>query len=179
MSRNYHYQIVWIPAAWRRRSRVTSGRPRWRAVAAMIRSGMSGTTSRGMFGRASATPASTGAMNSPEFGSVRAERSRSSALSGSLRLSTRYTVSTKDIADTCTSRASRTASSIVVRATADNSLEFSKSQSNGVSIQHRAHSLMSRGLCCEVIFLFCFASRLFLTVVLARVIVVRCNLILF
>ena len=43
----------------------------------MIRSGMSGTTSRGMFGSASATLPSTEAMNSPEFGSLRAERSRS------------------------------------------------------------------------------------------------------
>jgi hypothetical protein len=33
--------------------------------------------------------ASTGAMNSPEFGSARAERSRSRAVSGTLRLSAR------------------------------------------------------------------------------------------
>jgi len=50
------YQIVWIPAAWRLRSRVTSGRPRCRAVAAMMQSGMSGTTSRGMDLSALATP---------------------------------------------------------------------------------------------------------------------------
>ena len=122
------YQIVWIPTACRRRSRVTRGKRRWRAVAAMMRSGMSGTMSRGMCGSASATPPSTGAINSPESASVRAARSRSRAPSGSLRLSTRYTVSTREIADTRTARASRTAFSIVVRATVDNYVEYSKYQ---------------------------------------------------
>lgn len=41
------YQIVWIPAPCSRRSRVTSGTPRCNAVAAMMRSGMSATMSRG------------------------------------------------------------------------------------------------------------------------------------
>ena len=50
-----HHQITRIPPDWRRRSQVTSGTPRCRAVAAMMRSGMSGTSLPGMVPRASAT----------------------------------------------------------------------------------------------------------------------------
>src|SRR2546430_1178259 len=50
----------------------------------MMRSGISGTMLRGIFSSAFATDASTGAMNNPVLGSLRAVRSRCRAVGGRL-----------------------------------------------------------------------------------------------
>src|SRR5579871_1689062 len=76
------YQIVWIAEARILRSRETTGKPRWSAVAAMIRSGMSGTSALGTRRRAWAISASRGARTRRYFGSASVAINRSNVAGG-------------------------------------------------------------------------------------------------
>ena len=51
-----YYQMVRTPELWMALSRLRSGSPKCKAVAAIMRSGMSGTWERGMYRTVSATP---------------------------------------------------------------------------------------------------------------------------
>jgi hypothetical protein len=82
--RFFRYQIVVIPALEIAESRVASGSPKLNAVAAIIRSGMSGTVSRETRCTAHATRSSSGATVNPASGSERAAVNRSMTTAGSL-----------------------------------------------------------------------------------------------
>src|SRR5580704_12787113 len=77
-----HQTARFFSAAWSRRSRVTSSAPKYKAVAAIIRSGMSGTATREIPRTARATPASNGVIAKLPVASVRASSKLCSAAEG-------------------------------------------------------------------------------------------------
>jgi hypothetical protein len=68
---------------------VINGRPKWRAVAAMMRSGISGTASRDISPNVRLISTVIGMQTSAALDNSSAALSRSNALSGSLAFSTR------------------------------------------------------------------------------------------